>query len=193
MCLHRSSDWWNFYRTQVSLGSGLWVPVSLPPYKTFLKLCWCDSSWWWYQVNMIDDANIKQSLAICNQVAPADGHGSWQRSRWGGRRGGWQGGWHGVKIPNEDITHVILTIDDSFGDDVRGGAGGDGHGGSGRWEGRQKGCGIVKESRPCQHASWLRLHGEEAANSKVLFFHSVVGMFWVMNSIPWVRCASGNV
>ena len=37
-----------------------------------------------------------------------------------------------VKILNEDFTHVILTIDDTFGDDVRGGAGGDGHGGSGR-------------------------------------------------------------
>ena len=43
----------------------------------------------------IDDANIKQSLAICNQVAPADGHGGWQGSRRGGRRGCWQGGWHG--------------------------------------------------------------------------------------------------
>ena len=51
MSLHQSSDWWNFYRTQVSLGSALWVPVSLPPYKTFLKLCWCDSGGWWYQLN----------------------------------------------------------------------------------------------------------------------------------------------
>ena len=55
-----------------------------------------------------------------------------------------------VKIPNEDFTHVILMIGDTFGDDVRGGAGGDGHGVSNR----QKGCGIVKsnleikESRP---------------------------------------------
>ena len=37
-----------------------------------------------------------------------------------------------VKITNEDFTHVILTIGDTFGDDVGGGAGGDGHGGSGR-------------------------------------------------------------
>ena len=37
-----------------------------------------------------------------------------------------------VKITNEDFTHVILTISDTFGDDVRGGAGGDGLGGSGR-------------------------------------------------------------
>ena len=37
-----------------------------------------------------------------------------------------------VKIPNEDFTHVILTIGDTFGDDVGGGAGGDGHGDSGR-------------------------------------------------------------
>ena len=28
-----------FYRTQVSLGSGLWVPASLTPYKNFVKLC----------------------------------------------------------------------------------------------------------------------------------------------------------
>ena len=40
-----------FYRTQVSLGSGLWVPVSLTPYKYFVKLHWCDSGWWWYQLN----------------------------------------------------------------------------------------------------------------------------------------------
>ena len=37
-----------------------------------------------------------------------------------------------VKITNEDFTHVILTIGDTFGDDVRGGAGGDGLGGSGQ-------------------------------------------------------------
>ena len=56
----------NFYRTQVSLGSGLWVPASLRTsyIRDFVKLCWCDSGWWWYQLNMIDDANIKQSLAI---------------------------------------------------------------------------------------------------------------------------------
>ena len=40
-----------------------------------------------------------------------------------------------VKITNEDFTqsftHLILTIGDTFGDDVRGGAGGDGLGGSG--------------------------------------------------------------
>ena len=57
----------HFYRTQVSLGSCLWVSASLPTYKTLLKLCWCDSGLWWYQFNTIDDANIKQSLAICNQ------------------------------------------------------------------------------------------------------------------------------
>ena len=37
-----------------------------------------------------------------------------------------------VKIPYEDFTRVILTIGDTFGDDVGGGAGADGHGGSGR-------------------------------------------------------------
>ena len=41
----------DFYRTQVSLGSSLWVPVSLTPYDIFVKLYWCDSGWWWYQLN----------------------------------------------------------------------------------------------------------------------------------------------
>ena len=36
------------------------------------------------------------------------------------------------KIPNEDLTAETLAIDDTFGDDVRGGAGGDGLGGSGQ-------------------------------------------------------------
>ena len=40
-----------FYRTQVSLGSGLWVPVSLCTSGSFVKLCWCDSGWWWCQLN----------------------------------------------------------------------------------------------------------------------------------------------
>ena len=57
---------------------------------------------------------------------------------------------------------------------------------SGRWEGRQKGCGIVKESRPCQHASWLRLHWEEAANNSIIPSFCCRD-FWVMDSIPWVR------
>ena len=37
-----------------------------------------------------------------------------------------------IEISNEDFTHLILTIGDTFGDDVRGGAGIDRHGGSGR-------------------------------------------------------------
>ena len=42
-----------FYRTQVSLGSGLWVPVSLTPSlrELWLRLYWYDSGWWWYQLN----------------------------------------------------------------------------------------------------------------------------------------------
>ena len=39
----------------------------------------------------------------------------------------------------------------------------------------------VKESRPCQQC---RLNNQHA---------SAVWMIWVMDSIPWVRCASGNV
>ena len=34
--------------------------LSLPTSKSFLKLYWCDSGWWWYQLNTIDDANINQ-------------------------------------------------------------------------------------------------------------------------------------
>ena len=39
----------NFYRTQVSLGSGLWVPVSLTSclQELWLRLWRCDSGWWW--------------------------------------------------------------------------------------------------------------------------------------------------
>ena len=35
----------------------LWGPVYgsrclyLTTYKNFVKLCWCDSGWWWYQLN----------------------------------------------------------------------------------------------------------------------------------------------
>ena len=36
-----------FYRTQVSLGSIGSQPLLL----TFLNFCWCDSCWWWYQLN----------------------------------------------------------------------------------------------------------------------------------------------
>ena len=39
----------------------------------------------------------------------------------------------------------------------------------------------VKESRPCQQC---RLNNQHASD---------VWMIWVMDSIPWVRCASGNV
>ena len=41
------------FRTQVSLGSGLWVSVSVPSsvQELWLKLCWCDSGWWWYRLN----------------------------------------------------------------------------------------------------------------------------------------------
>ena len=44
-----------FYRTQVNLGSDLWVRMSVRPsvrkWDTFVKLNWCDSGWWRYQVN----------------------------------------------------------------------------------------------------------------------------------------------
>ena len=59
-------------------------------------------------------------------------------------------------------------------------------------------CGIVKsnlevkESRPCQHASWLRFNREEAVNTSIVLSFCY-RMIWVMDSIPWVRCASGNV
>ena len=62
------------YRTQVSLGSGLLVPVSLSNSDRFVKLCWCYSVWWWYQLNTIDDANLKRCLAICNQCHICKSH-----------------------------------------------------------------------------------------------------------------------
>ena len=63
----------------------LWGPVygSRPLYKTFVKLCWCDSGLWWYQLNTIDDANIKQSLAICTQWhIYASGTRRWSKQTW---------------------------------------------------------------------------------------------------------------
>ena len=48
--------WWqflmsNFYRTQVNLGSDLWVRMSQTNKQTFVRLNWCDSGWWGYQLN----------------------------------------------------------------------------------------------------------------------------------------------
>ena len=40
-----------FYRTQVNLGSDLWVRMSVSNWDTFSRLNWCDSGWWRYQVN----------------------------------------------------------------------------------------------------------------------------------------------
>ena len=40
-----------FYRTQVNLGSDLWVRMSVRPSERLLRLNWCDSGWWGYQLN----------------------------------------------------------------------------------------------------------------------------------------------
>ena len=40
-----------FYRTQVNLGSDSWVRMSVRPSETLLRLDWCDSGWWRYQLN----------------------------------------------------------------------------------------------------------------------------------------------
>ena len=48
---HFSPNFSVFYRTQVSLGSDLWVRFSLTHWDTFCKLNWCDSGWWRYQLN----------------------------------------------------------------------------------------------------------------------------------------------
>ena len=40
-----------FYRTQVYLGSDLWVQVSLTDSVMFCWLNWCNSGWWRYQLN----------------------------------------------------------------------------------------------------------------------------------------------
>ena len=49
------SFWSVFYRTQVSLGSDLWVRMSVRPsvrhWHTFVKHNWVDSGWWGYQLN----------------------------------------------------------------------------------------------------------------------------------------------
>ena len=41
----------HFHRTQVNLGSDLWVRMSITPYATLCRLNWCDSGWWGYQLN----------------------------------------------------------------------------------------------------------------------------------------------
>ena len=46
-----------FYWTKVSLGSDLWARFSQTDWDTFLKLNWCDSSWWRYELNRTDNAN----------------------------------------------------------------------------------------------------------------------------------------
>ena len=43
-------------------------------YDTFVKLCWCYSGWWWYQLNTFDDANLKRSLAIRNHCHICKSH-----------------------------------------------------------------------------------------------------------------------
>ena len=40
-----------FYRTQVNMGSDLWVRMSLREWDTLCRLNWCDSGWWGYQLN----------------------------------------------------------------------------------------------------------------------------------------------
>ena len=58
----------------------LWGPVYgsrclyVCTYDRFVKLCWCDSGWWWYQLNTIDDANLKRSLAIRYQCHICKSH-----------------------------------------------------------------------------------------------------------------------
>ena len=48
--------WGNFYRTQVSLVPGSLCP-SVRKWDTFVRLNWCDSGWWRYQLNTTDNAN----------------------------------------------------------------------------------------------------------------------------------------
>ena len=38
------------YRIQAYLVSNLWVPMSATDQKTFVRLSWCDSGWWGYQL-----------------------------------------------------------------------------------------------------------------------------------------------
>ena len=52
--IHKTIIYLYFYQTQVNLGSDLWVRMSVRhslESETFLRLNWCDSSWWGYQRN----------------------------------------------------------------------------------------------------------------------------------------------
>ena len=122
--------------------------------ELWLRLCWCDSGWWWNQLSTIDDANIKQSLAICNQVAlVADG----QNKIVGILEVKWKTNQNtnmGIRKQEIPLLEFCLILKNDL---------------------------EVKESRPCQQC---RLNNQHASD---------VWMIWVMDSIPWVRCASGNV
>ena len=50
-CSFPPDTWAAFYRTQVNLGSDLWVRMSVTHYKRFVRLNWCDSGWWGYLLN----------------------------------------------------------------------------------------------------------------------------------------------
>ena len=99
--------WNHFYRTQVSLGSGLWVPVSLSIYDTFVKLCWCDSGWWWYQLNTIDDANLKRSqLQFVINVIYASCTSWWSKQNC--RNSGWN--FADVTLADDDTNSILLMM-----------------------------------------------------------------------------------
>ena len=98
------------------LWSGLWfsVSLSLSVWDLWLKLCL-----WWYQLNRIDDANIKQFVINAMYAST-----SW----------------------------IFLNTQKQ-----------------------------------------LRGQREKTMSTMVTQHASAVRMIWVMDSIPWVRCASGNV
>ena len=47
--------WAIFYRSQISLGSILWVRMSVTENNHLVRLNWCDSGWWRYQLNLLTD------------------------------------------------------------------------------------------------------------------------------------------
>ena len=72
-------------RLMVYLGSDLWIQVSLTNNQTFVRLNWCDSGWWRYQLNtnwQYYSVNGVIQYNVTTQVMQPGGQ-LWNQCRWG--------------------------------------------------------------------------------------------------------------
>ena len=135
-----------------------WSPVyvsqclSLSTSKTLLRLCWCD--WWWYQLNTIDDANMKQPPAIHTQ-------------------------WHMQVALADGQSKVVGILEVNWNINLK------------EKGERKKEIGGYENKKYLPLLEFCKNSQREQTISTQHAF--AVGMIWVMDSIPWVRCASNNV